>query len=166
MKRHLAATLLLVVLTGCASSGGEDTATTAISEEAQAAEARRIAENEAARKAEEAAQAEAAASAAAEAALPPDPADFRIEVIVLEKECFGSAGCNVTFRIDPKYTGTRDVEDVEVTYEVLGGEDGPKINTFTIDSAGMASFDEEEHLSTPSSNTEITAKVTSVRRAP
>lgn len=43
----------------------------------------------------------------------PKPADFTIAVKVLEKKCFGSAGCNVTYQIDPKYTGPCRCQPVE-----------------------------------------------------
>lgn len=167
----------LVLFGGCAaaiSSGGDDDSPSlgakavALSGEDKAAadaEARRIAENKAA--AEKAAADEEARQAAveAEAALPPDPTDFKLEVVVLEKTCFGSAGCNVVYRIDPTYTGTRDAVDLEVTYEVTGGED-PSINTFTIDDEGTATYDSQEIASTPSSKSVLKATVTSVRKAP
>src|SRR5437879_3831841 len=35
----------------------------------------------------------------------PTPDDFTIGIKVLSKQCFGSAGCNIEFRIDPSYTG-------------------------------------------------------------
>lgn len=94
----------------------------------------------------------------------PEPEDIRIDIKILEKTCFGSAGCNITFRIDPSYVGAVSVpEDVtiEVIYEVLGGEDGPQINTFTV-TGGTAEFEPEEFLSTSSSSAKITARATEV----
>lgn len=35
----------------------------------------------------------------------PRPEDFVLEVQVLEQKCFGSAGCNVTFRLGVAYNG-------------------------------------------------------------
>jgi hypothetical protein len=92
------------------------------------------------------------------------PEDFKIDVSIRRKECFGSAGCNVTYRIKPQYVGDQTLPDtgtIEVTYEVSGGEDGPAVNTFTIE-GGTASYDREESLSTPSSSTKIKAKATDV----
>lgn len=43
----------------------------------------------------------------APAAVLPSPSDFRIEVIVTEQKCFGSAGCIYTYTLDPSYVGTR-----------------------------------------------------------
>ncbi|HEX6517575.1 MAG TPA: hypothetical protein VF049_18560 [Nocardioidaceae bacterium] len=91
------------------------------------------------------------------------PSDFKIKLKIREKACFGSAGCNVVFQIDPRYVGAQDLSSgsYDVTYKVLGGEDGPKINTFTIDD-GQASYDEEESLSTSSESATLRAKVTDV----
>jgi hypothetical protein len=35
--------------------------------------------------------------------------DFEIGTKIPEKNCFGSAGCNVTYRIKPKYVGTQEL---------------------------------------------------------
>lgn len=94
----------------------------------------------------------------------PDPSDVKIRVKVLEKECFGSAGCNLTYRIEPEYTGTATLPDdrtISIIYEVRGGEDGPQINTFTI-TGDNAEFDAEENISTSSSSKKLTAKATEV----
>lgn len=101
---------------------------------------------------------------------PPKPsfdataADFEIDVKILKKKCFGSAGCNVTYRIVPKYVGASDLPDtgtIEVTYEVRGLEDGAAVNTFTIE-AGEASYDSEETGQIETSKTKLTGKVTDV----
>jgi hypothetical protein len=97
------------------------------------------------------------------------PTDFAVGIKVMRKKCFGSAGCNVTYRIAPTYVGDQTLPDtgtIEVTYQVTGGEDGPQINMFTIEGGGSASFDSEEDLSTPSSNTKLKAKATDVSYTP
>lgn len=167
MKTTLIA-LALVLVAGCSVEELDPQAKATPQSSAQAAEARRIAANEAAAKASAdaaAARKEAAEDAAsALAAQPPNPAHFKIELVVLEKSCFGSAGCNITYRIDPTYTGPSDISDTEVTYEVTGGESGPQVNTFEIDGSGQATFDSSEFLSTSTSRPNLRAKVTSVRR--
>lgn len=172
MRAMLAGVLVSLTLVGCGASEDPAAAASASAEASASAaqkvrdEARIKANAEAATariEAEAKAEAEAEALASAQAAIPPKAEDFIIAIKVLEKKCFGSAGCNVTFRIDPAYSGAADSSSTEVTYEVLGGED-PIINTFTIDSAGTASFDSEEFVSTPSSGGELTAKVTNVDR--
>ncbi|GAA3011860.1 hypothetical protein [Actinokineospora diospyrosa] len=94
----------------------------------------------------------------------PTPADFTIAIIVLEKDCFGSAGCSIVYRINPTYTGATPLptdRTLTVIYEVTGGEDA-KIGHFTI-TGGTAAFDEKEALATKSAKAELVAKVTSVQ---
>lgn len=92
----------------------------------------------------------------------PEPSEFTIGIRILKKTCFGSAGCNVTFRIKPSYNGIPlpDDQELTVTYEVRGGED-PKVNSFTMVGT-EAEFDAEEHTSTPSSRSKLRARVTDV----
>lgn len=96
------------------------------------------------------------------------PSDFEISLKILRKKCFGSAGCNVTYRIDPTYVGIEPIPDtgtVEVTYVVKGLEDGDAINTFTIEGE-KASYQSEEDGSVASSKTKLTGKVTAVSYSP
>ncbi len=39
----------------------------------------------------------------------PRKSDLEIGIKILEKECFGYAGCSVTHRIKPKYVGTQEL---------------------------------------------------------
>ncbi len=96
-------------------------------------------------------------------AVTPKPSNFTIVIKVLSKECFGSAGCNVRYRIKPRYWGKALPLDAtyEVTYKVTGGED-PQINTFTITGDGEATINQEDFVSTPSSSSTLRAKVTEV----
>lgn len=88
--------------------------------------------------------------------------DFKIGVKTLTKQCFGSAGCNVTYRIKPEYIGKGALPEgtIEITYTVKGAED-PIINTFTIED-GEASFDSSEMASTSSSSKKLSAVATDV----
>ena len=169
LQRGISTVLLVAALAGCAGAADKENAASTPDPAEVSAAAEKMAEELLKERLEEEARAEARASASAEAeaaaAAPPPPEAFTIGITLLEKKCFGSAGCNVTFRIDPTYTGTGSVEDVEVTYEVVGGED-PLINTFTVDSAGTASFPEQESIQTASEGTELSVQVLSVRRAP
>lgn len=92
----------------------------------------------------------------------PSTKDFEINIKILRKKCFGSAGCNVTYRIVPQYVGTAALPEgtVEVTYTVKGAED-PITNTFTIED-DQASFDSEEMANTTSSGKKLTAAATDV----
>ncbi|WP_156056028.1 hypothetical protein [Streptosporangium roseum] len=92
----------------------------------------------------------------------PGAGDFDLRVKTLKQECFGSAGCNVTFTIRVAYTGSPLPADVDyhVTYKVTGGEE-PFINTFTL-TGDQATVTEEEFISTSSAAAKLRAKVTEV----
>ncbi len=92
----------------------------------------------------------------------PQAKDFHLTVKVREKQCFGSAGCNVTYRIDASWDKTFDPSvTYDVTYEVRGGEDGPVVATMTVtgDSYERSS---EDMVSTRSAKTKMSAVVTRI----
>ena len=93
----------------------------------------------------------------------PTVKDFKLTVKTLTKQCFGSAGCNVTFRILVTYNGPAldPGKSYEVLYQVRGGEDGPLANKLTVE-GGESSVDEEEMVSTSKSSAKLTAVVTDV----
>ena len=72
----------------------------------------------------------------------PVPADFTIEVIITKKNCYGSAGCNYEYEIDPTYVGTTRLSDdvaFTVIYEVTEGEQS-QIGRFSVDKQGHVRF--------------------------
>jgi len=92
----------------------------------------------------------------------PTPRDFKLTVKVVKKENFGSAGSNITYRIDAAWSKTFDPDKTyEVTYEVRGGEDGPAVNTLTV-TGDEYQREREEFISTSSVGQKLTARVTSV----
>jgi len=93
----------------------------------------------------------------------PKPADFTIPLKILSKQCFGSAGCNVTFRIAPAYSGPALPVDktYRVIYTVSGDESGPQTNSFTL-TGEQAEYQSEESASTRSAGVALVAKVTEV----
>jgi hypothetical protein len=92
----------------------------------------------------------------------PKAKDFRLTVVVREKQCFGSAGCNITYRVDAVWSPMFDPSvTYDVTYEVRGGEDGPVVNTMTV-TGDKYQRDGEEMVSTSSKNTKLTAAATRV----
>ncbi|MEV4361706.1 hypothetical protein [Nonomuraea sp. NPDC049625] len=95
----------------------------------------------------------------------PDPEEFSLRVKTLEKKCYGSVGCNVTYSIRVSYSGPalNPDQEYQVTYEVTGLEDGPAVNTFTIQ-GDEVSYQEEEFASTTSSSRTLKAKATEVER--
>lgn len=92
----------------------------------------------------------------------PQPTDFVLTVKTLEKKCFGSAGCNIEYRIEVAYNGAPldPSRTWELTYEVKGGED-PQIGTLEVTATGWRTAD-RERIGTNSSKDELTATVVSV----
>jgi len=83
------------------------------------------------------------------AAARPTAADFLVDVVVTKQHCFGSAGCNVTYTLNPQYIGAKELpEKTTVIYKITGG-DQDQVGNFTIDKSGMASFDRETMISAP-----------------
>lgn len=78
---------------------------------------------------------------------PPTASDFVVGVIVTEQKCFGSAGCNFIYTINPQYISTKPLpEKTTVVYTVTGG-DQDQVGNFTIDSNGTATFDRGTSIS-------------------
>lgn len=89
--------------------------------------------------------------------------DFIVEIYETEKQCFGSAGCNVTFTVDlTNLTGVPldPAKTYELRYEVLGAED-PLLSTLDITGENYSSY--EEYVSTASESAELTVNLLDIR---
>jgi hypothetical protein len=95
----------------------------------------------------------------------PTKADFVVTLKILTKDCFGSAGCNVTYRpilaqnqpagsFDPSIT-------YDVTYTVGGGVDGAQTDTLYV-TGDVHEAPNDGMAQTGSSGAKLTAKVTTV----
>ena len=94
----------------------------------------------------------------------PVPKDFTLAVNVLNKECFGSAGCDITFRISVTLTGNVTFDPAQtytVTYDLTGTDGGASQGSFRI-TGTTVNEDGEDITQTGSSSTQVTAHVTSV----
>lgn len=93
-----------------------------------------------------------------------EAADLQLTPKVTEKQCFGSAGCNVTVQVKAGYGGPdlNPNDTWEVTYEITGDEDGPVIGTFEL--TGETYDQDEVSLSTRTSKTKISVKVTDISK--
>jgi hypothetical protein len=87
--------------------------------------------------------------------------DYGVKLKTTKKQCFGSAGCNVEIRLTLAASAQAQGVPAEITVSVKGDESGPIIETISIDENGEYS-PVEVSLSTKSSATKITAKVTDV----
>ncbi|MFH9812495.1 hypothetical protein ACH4NO_18105 [Streptomyces olivaceus] len=123
---------------------------------------------------EASAPAEDVAAPAVEEADEPDPDptfpplsadDFTMTLRTTDRQCFGSAGCNVT--VEPKLEFTGNFMDIdpdaiyEITYEIRGGDSGPVIETAELMDETTLNYTPTS-ISTPSSSTKVTVEVTDV----
>jgi hypothetical protein len=101
----------------------------------------------------------------APAYITPKKGNFTVTLKVLSKECFGSAGCNITYRAKLSQdlpTGALDPDiTYDLTYVVHGDESGPQTETMYI--TGDQYEQPSEGLAmTPSAGTKLTVTVTKV----
>lgn len=95
--------------------------------------------------------------------------DLIVTFKITHKQCFGSAGCNVTVSPNISYIGL-DSDSIdpdktyEITYEISGDESGTTIETATLTDRTSLSLT-PSMLSTTSSATKITGEVTDVEEA-
>lgn len=109
---------------------------------------------------------EEAEESEADPTFPPLSADdFTMTLRTTDRQCFGSAGCNVT--VEPKLEFTGSLMDVdpdavyEITYEIRGGDSGPVIETGELMDKTTLNYTPTS-ISTPSASTKITVEVTDV----
>ena len=99
----------------------------------------------------------------------PKKSDWYLKIKTKDKQCFGSAGCNVEVRVTPLYAGPAslktDLPDegtIEITYKLTGDESGPITGTLVVDCSDQTAESNEESMSTRSSATKVRAKVTDI----
>lgn len=94
-----------------------------------------------------------------------DAGSFLIGLKTTSKQCFGSAGCNVT--VEPDLTLAIDSSLVDpdavydITYTIHGDESGPVIETAELSSGTGLSYTPSV-ISTASSGTKVTVEITDV----
>ncbi|MEU0167726.1 hypothetical protein ABZ214_20015 [Streptomyces iakyrus] len=91
--------------------------------------------------------------------------DFTIKLRTTERQCFGSAGCNMTVEPRLSYLGlTEDIDPdavYEITYEIRGGESGPVIETAELSDRTSLNFTPTV-LSTASASSKVSVEITDV----
>lgn len=96
-------------------------------------------------------------------AIEPVASEFIVDLKTKSKQCFGSAGCNVTVEPDITYTGAPESLDgvlCDITYKLSGDESGDVIETAEVDGDSLTFY--PSSLSTPSSSVDVEAEVTDV----
>jgi len=95
----------------------------------------------------------------------PKKGDFEVTLKILSKECFGDAGCNLTYRAKLSQslpTGALDPDiTYDLTYVVHGDESGPQTETMYI-TGDQYEQPSEGLAQTPSSGTRLTVTVTKI----
>jgi hypothetical protein len=89
---------------------------------------------------------------------------FSIKLKTTSRQCFGSAGCNVTVEPDLTYLGVGDIDPdavYEITYEVHGDESGPVIETAELSDQTSLNFT-PSIISTASAGTKLSVEITDV----
>ncbi|ANP55633.1 hypothetical protein J2Z21_005737 [Streptomyces griseochromogenes] len=90
---------------------------------------------------------------------------FTIELRTTKRQCFGTAGCNVT--VEPDFTYLGDSEGIdpdavyEITYEIHGDESGPVIETAELSDRTSLNYTPSV-ISTASAGTNVSAEITDV----
>ena len=111
---------------------------------------------------------EAASQPTASARHTPDASDFSVSLKIIDKQCFGSAGCNMDYR--PKITA-EDLSALpssgtaEVSYKITGGSDGPILGTFVItfsEDTPQVEGQDEGFTDTANAGATLKIKITSV----
>ncbi len=89
--------------------------------------------------------------------------DFAIKLKVTAKQCFGSAGCNVTTKATVSYVGSGSVSDlpssITITYKIKGAEDP---YTATIEMEDGEYSPDIANIGTRRSSDKLTAVITDV----
>jgi hypothetical protein len=95
----------------------------------------------------------------------PTADDFTIELRTTSRQCFGSAGCNITVEPTLTYTGLTDDLDpdavYQITYEIKGDESGPILDTAELSDQTTLNYTPTS-LSTKSSSTKLSVKITDI----
>jgi hypothetical protein len=93
------------------------------------------------------------------------PADFTMELRTTERQCFGSAGCNVTVEPTLSYVGEWNGVDPDavysITYEIRGDKSGPVIETAELSDETSLSYTPTS-ISTVSSSKKVSVEITDV----
>ncbi|MEU3620710.1 hypothetical protein ABZ725_52055 [Streptomyces sp. NPDC006872] len=94
-----------------------------------------------------------------------DADDFTMELRTTSRQCFGSAGCNVTVEPELTYVGVFNGIDpdvvYEITYEIQGDESGPVIQTAELSNETRLNY-RPSMISTASSGTKVSVEITDV----
>ncbi|WP_367039631.1 hypothetical protein [Streptomyces sp. Je 1-332] len=91
--------------------------------------------------------------------------DFTMTLRTTERQCFGSAGCNLTVEPNLSYVGPTENLDpdavYDITYEISGDDSGPVIETGELSDGTTLDYT-QTMLSTASAGTKVSVKITDI----
>lgn len=94
-----------------------------------------------------------------------DTDSFTMKLRTTKRQCFGSAGCNVTVEPDLSYVGfSEDIDPeavYEITYEITGDESGPVIQTAELSNKTSLNYT-PTLITTASASTKVSVEITDV----
>ncbi|WP_405559172.1 hypothetical protein OHV08_35000 [Streptomyces canus] len=97
-----------------------------------------------------------------------DADSFSIDLRTTARQCFGSAGCNVTVEPELTYLGSSGDLDpdavYEITYEIHGDESGPVIQTAELTNQTSLSYRPSLISTASASSTELSVEVTDIQQ--
>ncbi|MEV6564599.1 hypothetical protein [Streptomyces kronopolitis] len=94
----------------------------------------------------------------------PTSTDFALSMKTTKKQCFGSAGCNITVEPNVSYVSATSLDPektLSITYEIHGDESGPVIQTMELSDRDRLTYTPVS-LSTADRSTKVTAEITDV----
>ncbi|MFF0083503.1 hypothetical protein ACFYR1_27875 [Streptomyces canus] len=97
-----------------------------------------------------------------------DADSFSIDLHTTARQCFGSAGCNVTVQPELTYLGSSGDLDpdavYEITYEIHGDESGPVIQTAELTNQTSLSYRPSLISTASASSTELSVEITDIQQ--
>ncbi|MDT0481041.1 hypothetical protein [Streptomyces doebereineriae] len=97
-----------------------------------------------------------------------DADSFSIDLRTTARQCFGSAGCNVTVEPELTYLGSSGDLDpdavYEITYEIHGDESGPVIQTAELTNQTSLSYRPSLISTASASSTELSVEITDIQQ--
>jgi hypothetical protein len=97
-----------------------------------------------------------------------DADSFSIDLRTTARQCFGSAGCNVTVQPELTYLGSSGDLDpdavYEITYEIHGDESGPVIQTAELTNQTSLSYRPSLISTASASSTELSVEITDIQQ--
>ncbi|GLW19493.1 hypothetical protein Stsp01_62360 [Streptomyces sp. NBRC 13847] len=94
----------------------------------------------------------------------PTSTDFTLSMKTTKKQCFGSAGCDITVEPNVSYVSAISLDPektISITYEIHGDESGPVIQTLELSDGDQVTYNPVS-IAIAGRSTKVTAEITDV----